>query len=98
KEIHRADKFYPSSKTCCVCGNIKQDLTLKDRVYKCKSCGNIIDRDLNASINLHKFANETVGIVNSEFTPMDLTALLDDLAINQIVTSKVEVGIQQKFY
>ncbi|MCZ6156778.1 transposase, partial [Campylobacter ureolyticus] len=38
------------------------------------------------------------GIVNSEFTPMDLTALLDDLAINQIVTSKVEVGIQQKFY
>ncbi|OCS38861.1 transposase, partial [Campylobacter fetus subsp. venerealis cfvi92/203] len=98
KEIHRVDKFYPSSKTCCVCGNIKQDLTLKDRIYKCKSCGNIIDRDLNASINLHKFVNETVGIVNSEFTPMDLTALLDDLAINQIVTSKVEVGIQQKFY
>ncbi|HDX6315629.1 TPA: transposase, partial [Campylobacter fetus subsp. venerealis] len=43
KEIHRVDKFYPSSKTCCVCGNIKQDLTLKDRIYKCKSCGNIID-------------------------------------------------------
>lgn len=98
KQIFRVDKFYPSSKTCCVCGNIKQDLTLKDRIYKCKSCGNIIDRDLNASINLHKFVNETVGIVNSEFTPMDLTALLDDLAINQIVTSKVEVGIQQKFY
>ncbi|HDX8134177.1 TPA: transposase, partial [Campylobacter fetus subsp. venerealis] len=38
KEIHRVDKFYPSSKTCCVCGNIKQDLTLKDRIYKCKSC------------------------------------------------------------
>ena len=42
--------------------------------------------------------NETVGLVQSEFTPMDLMALLDDLAINQIVTSKVEVGIQQKSY
>ena len=98
KEIHRVDKFYPSSKTCCVCGNIKKDLTLKDRTYKCQSCGNIIDRDLNASINLHKFVNKSVGIVSSEFTPMDLTALLDDLAMNQIATSKVEVGIQQKFY
>ena len=94
KEIHRVDKFYPSSKTCCVCGNIKKDLTLKDRTYKCQSCGNIIDRDLNASINLHKFVNKSVGIVSSEFTPMDLTALLDDLAMNQIATSKVDVGIQ----
>lgn len=67
-------------------------------MYKCSNCGNIIDRDINASINLHKFVNKSVGLVQSEFTPMDLTALLDDLAINQIATSKVEVGIQQEFY
>lgn len=98
KEIYRVDKFYPSSKTCCICGSIKQDLKLSDRVYKCDSCGNIIDRDINASINLEKFANKSVGLVQSEFTPMDLTALLDDLNSNQIATSKVEIGIQQKLY
>ena len=97
-QIYRVGNFYPSSKICGNCGSIKQDLTLKDRVYKCSNCGNIIDRDINASINLHKFVNKSVGLVQSEFTPMDLTALLDDLAINQIATSKVEVGIQQEFY
>lgn len=39
----------------------------------------------------YKFVNKSVGLVQSEFTPMDLTALLDDLAINQIATSKVEI-------
>ena len=47
-----ADRFYPSSKTCCECGWIKQDLTLKDRVFHCDSCGQSIDRDLNAAKNL----------------------------------------------
>ena len=49
-----ADRFYPSSKTCSQCGEIKKDLKLSDRVYKC-SCGLMIDRDLNASINLSKY-------------------------------------------
>ena len=49
-----ADRFYPSSKTCSHCGSIKKDLKLKDRVYKC-SCGLIIDRDYNASINLSRY-------------------------------------------
>ena len=53
-ELVIADRFYPSSKTCSRCGEIKKDLKLKDRVYKCK-CGLIIDRDLNASINLSKY-------------------------------------------
>ena len=45
------DRFYPSSKTCSNCGKLKKDLKLKDRIYNC-SCGLLIDRDLNASINL----------------------------------------------
>ena len=49
-----ADRFYPSSKTCSQCGEIKKDLKLKDRVYKC-SCGLTMDRDLNASINLSRY-------------------------------------------
>lgn len=46
-----ADRFFPSSKLCSCCGKIKKDLKLADRVYKCK-CGNIIDRDFQASLNL----------------------------------------------
>lgn len=46
-----ADRWYPSSKTCSNCGQIKSDLKLKDRLYKC-DCGLVLDRDLNAAINL----------------------------------------------
>lgn len=47
-----ADRFYPSSKTCSYCGNIKSELNLNERVYKCSSCGLKKDRDLNAAENL----------------------------------------------
>lgn len=47
-----ADRFYPSSKTCSHCGNIKSKMNLKERVYKCSSCGLKKDRDLNAAENL----------------------------------------------
>ncbi|MDK0982139.1 transposase [Clostridium perfringens] len=50
-ELRIVDRFYPSSKTCSNCGEIKQDLKLSDRIYKC-DCGLTIDRDLNSSINL----------------------------------------------
>lgn len=50
-----ADRWYPSSKTCSQCGSIKEDLKLSDRVYKCEHCGLVIDRDLNASINLSNY-------------------------------------------
>ncbi|MFN4147891.1 MAG: RNA-guided endonuclease InsQ/TnpB family protein, partial [Runella sp.] len=50
------DRFYPSSKTCSNCQTIKEDLTLKDRVFLCPTCGMQTDRDLNAAINLQKKA------------------------------------------
>jgi len=55
-EIVYADRFYPSSKKCSVCGAIKRDLKLKDRVYKCDECGTELNRDLNAAKNLEKLA------------------------------------------
>lgn len=51
-----ADRWFPSSKTCSECGFIKKDLKLKDRTYICPQCGTIIDRDLNAAINLSKIS------------------------------------------
>ena len=53
-ELRVVDRFYPSSKTCSSCETVNRDLRLKDRVYKCinPKCNLIIDRDLNASLNL----------------------------------------------
>lgn len=48
-------RFKPSTKQCSSCGNIKHDLTLNDRVYICRNCGLVIDRDLNAAINIKNF-------------------------------------------
>ena len=56
-ELRLVDTFYPSSKTCSCCGNVKKDLKLKDRIYKCDKCGLEIDRDYNASINLKNAKN-----------------------------------------
>ena len=53
-ELRLVDTFYPSSKTCSYCGEIKKDLKLNDRIYKCSNCSLEIDRDYNASINLEK--------------------------------------------
>lgn len=50
-----ADQFYPSSKTCSSCRSYKKDLKLSDRTYKCDQCGLIIDRDINAAINLANY-------------------------------------------
>ena len=47
--------FYPSSKTCSCCGNIKKDLKLSDRTYVCTECGYTADRDKNATYNLAKY-------------------------------------------
>ena len=52
-----ADRFYPSSKLCSCCGNIKKDLKLSDRIYKCE-CGNVINRDFQASLNLKAYGEK----------------------------------------
>ena len=54
------DQWFPSSKGCHNCGTIKSDLTLKDRTFKCVSCGLEIDRDVNASLRLEKAPDEVV--------------------------------------
>ena len=51
-ELRIVDRYFPSSKLCHECGSIKKDLKLSDRVYICSECGNKIDRDYQASLNL----------------------------------------------
>lgn len=54
-----ADRFFPSSKLCSCCGMIKKDLKLSDRIYKCE-CGNVIDRDYQAALNLKKYGENVL--------------------------------------
>lgn len=64
KQFIKIDRWFPSSKTCSSCGNIKESLLLSDRVYNCDSCGLSMDRDLNASINI-----KALGVNNAIRTP-----------------------------
>ena len=54
KTLMVMDEWYPSSKTCSCCGDIKTDLKLSERVYHCPSCDLHLDRDHNAAININK--------------------------------------------
>jgi putative transposase len=53
-----ADRFYPSSKTCSACGAARAKLALSERVFACHTCGQEIDRDLNAALNLARMAQQ----------------------------------------
>ena len=50
-----ADRWFASSKTCSCCGH-KQDMPLRKRIFACEKCANILDRDMNAAINLKNYA------------------------------------------
>ena len=52
KQLIKIDKWFPSSKTCSNCGNVKENLSLSDRVYHCDYCGITLNRDYNASMNI----------------------------------------------
>lgn len=54
KIVHLIDRWYPSSKTCSCCGQVKHDLKLSDRQWVCAGCGVIHDRDRNAALNIHR--------------------------------------------
>ena len=57
-ELREADRFYPSSKLCSQCGKKKESLSLSERMYQCE-CGFVMDRDLNAALNLKMLAGSS---------------------------------------
>lgn len=56
RNILKIGKFEPSSKTCSCCGALNKELTLADREWTCKGCGTLLNRDINAAINIKSFA------------------------------------------
>ena len=60
KKLVKIDRFFPSSKKCSKCGKIKKELKLSERVYRC-TCGNEMDRDRNAAINIREEARRMLA-------------------------------------
>ena len=52
RRIVFVDRFYPSSKTCHYCGYVNKQLKLNDRQWKCPQCGENVERDYNAALNI----------------------------------------------
>jgi putative transposase len=57
-DLFIASRWFPSSKRCSCCGHVKKRMPLKHRIYRCLVCGLVVDRDLNAALNLAWFATE----------------------------------------
>ncbi|MBT9147134.1 MAG: hypothetical protein DDT32_00886 [Syntrophomonadaceae bacterium] len=62
KKLVTIDKWYPSSKLCHCCGHKKGELTLNDRIWTCQECGEVLDRDVNAAINIKNEGCRMLGI------------------------------------
>ena len=65
------DRFYPSSKACHNCGYINKSITLKDRQWICPQCGEVIERDYNAALNILDEGLRIIGSSTTEFTLVD---------------------------
>ena len=61
--VIKINKWFPSSKKCSNCGKKKKHLKLSQRVYRCAFCGNVIDRDLNAAINIRNEGMRILGMI-----------------------------------
>lgn len=89
-ELILADTFFPSSKMCSCCGNVKKELSLSERTYSCDVCEYEEDRDLNAAINLKNYG--TVGSTGkTRFA--SLQACGDDVRLPLAAAIVCEAGI-----
>ena len=80
--LHVVDRWYRSSKTCSGCGSVKAKLSLSERTYRCDSCGLVLDRDLNAAINI-KVAGSA---------PETLNARGEDVRRSDLVSGNADLG------
>ena len=77
------DRFYPSSKTCHCCGYVNKSLTLSDRQWICPECNSVIDRDLNAAMNIKdEGLRKIIGWSSPKFTPGDCPTMDDKREIS----------------
>ena len=80
RKIVFVDRFYPSSKTCHNCGYVNKSLTLKDRQWVCPHCGEVIERDYNAALNILDEGLRKIGCSTPEYKLVDYPPMDDILS------------------
>lgn len=68
KQVVKIGRYYPSSKTCHCCGYVKEDLTLRDREWICPVCGEVLDRDTNAAMNILSEGLKNISSGTGDYT------------------------------
>lgn len=89
-----ADRWYPSSRLCSVCGWKNETLALKDRAWTCPSCGTHHDRDLNAALNLQRLATATALPVASPSGNGGAAAGVVPAVVGKVTPVRYECGHQ----
>ena len=89
-----ADRWYPSSRLCSICGWKNEALTLKDREWVCPQCGTHHDRDLNAALNLKRLATATALPVASPASNGGATAETVSTVVGKVTPVRYECGQQ----
>jgi len=95
-KAHRAGKFFgkigrfdPSSKMCHVCGHINHDLDLSERTWQCPHCLSVLDRDINAAINIRNIGLHTAGIAGIHACGEE-TPTVEPSVLQQVTSLKQE--------
>ena len=77
RKIVFVDRFYPSSKTCHNCGYVNKELKLSDRQWVCPQCGEVVERDYNAALNILDGGLRIIGSSTTESTLVDCPTVDD---------------------
>ena len=96
RELIQVGRFYPSSKTCNVCGYINKKLSLSDREWICPECGTKHNRDTNAAMNILSEGERIIGLSSPEFTHKERPTVDDHSAMN--LKSSVSMRCEKKVF
>ncbi|MFD8824326.1 RNA-guided endonuclease InsQ/TnpB family protein [Streptomyces sp. NPDC059605] len=74
RSFHRIGRFEPTSQVCCVCGVKDGPKPLHVRIWECGACGSVLDRDINAAVNVAKAAGLAVSACRAQVRPVPVPA------------------------
>ncbi|MFF9573134.1 RNA-guided endonuclease TnpB family protein, partial [Streptomyces sp. NPDC014685] len=74
RSFHRIGRFEPTSQVCCVCGVKDGPKPLHVRIWECGACGSVLDRDINAAVNVAKAAGLAVSACRAQVGPVPVPA------------------------
>lgn len=91
KSIIKIGRFEPSSKTCSCCGYLNKDLGLADRSWTCPNCQSVLDRDVNAAINIKNFALKNILSGTDRKNQEELSTMVEVLTLEAKIANNIAI-------